>query len=229
MEILEQVKDIVKPQYDTLDCWVHSWPHVEKVTANTDLVASAEGHTGQDYVNCMVSAYCHDLGRIEEEARKQRGDGALPHALFSIEPTVDILREVGISGVDFAKIVEAVAVHSYRVYDGPNEVAKILQDGDKMNGFGPFGIIGAVKYFGGKDYVSPKNVVENRDNREVLHELCLESFRGINELPVKTKTLKGLGFVIEWYDMLHTDSAKKLIKEEYKYTKEMKKYLEMLP
>jgi len=229
METLEKARDIVKPKYDTLDCWVHSWPHVERVSANTNLVAREEGYSGQDYINCMLAAYCHDLGRIEEEARKQRRDSPLPHALLSIEPTTQVLRELEIFGVDFGKIVEAVAIHSYRIYEGDNEVAKVLQDADKMNGFGPFGIIGSVKYFGGRDYVNPDEVVRNMDDRDKLHELCLESLREIDNEEVKAKTLWGLRFVIEWYDMLHTESAKTLIWEEYKYTLDIRDFLSQMP
>jgi HD superfamily phosphodiesterase len=214
MEVTERVRELVKPQYDTLECWVHSWPHIERVSSNADTIANMEG---LDPTYCVISAYCHDLGRIEEEERRRRGDLPLPHGLLSIEPTVDVLKRVGISGVNFNEVIEAVAVHSYRIYEGKNNVAKVLQDADKMNGFGPYGIIGAVKYFGGKDYISPEEIQANRNNREKLIELCNKSL-GQAELPVLEKTAKGLGFVLEWYDMLHTKSAKKLIKEEYEYT-----------
>lgn len=217
MNITEKVREIVKPQYDTLDCWVHSWPHVERVSANADTIAKMEN---LDPTFCVISAYCHDLGRIEEEARKQKKESPLPHALLSIEPTVKVLQQVGISGVNFNEIVEAVAVHSYRVYEGKNNVARVLQDADKLNGFGPYGIIGAVKYFGGKDYVSPEEIKANRDNREKMVELCNQSLKQA-EGSVLDGTIRGLGFVLEWYDMLHTKSAREIIREEYEYTKQV--------
>lgn len=217
MNQIEKVKELVKPQYDTLECWVHSWPHIERVSDNADTIAKMEN---LDPTYCIISAYCHDLGRVEEEERKKRGDSSLHHALLSIEPTTKVLQEVGISGVDFNEVVEAVAVHSYRVYEGKNNVARVLQDADKMNGFGPYGIIGAVKYFGERDYVSPEEIQANRDNRKVMKELCYKSLEQAEGL-VLEKTIKGLGFVLEWYDMLHTKSAKELIREEYEYTKQV--------
>lgn len=221
MSITERVRDLVKPQYDTLECWVHSWSHIERVSANAETIAKME-NLNPTY--CVISAYCHDLGRVEEEERKRRGDSPLHHAFLSIEPTVKVLQEVGISGVDFNEVVEAVAVHSYRVYEGKNNAARVLQDADKMNGFGPYGILGAVKYFGGRDYVNPAEILANRNNREKIAESCDRSLEQA-EWSVLEKTIKGLTFVIEWYDILHTKSAKSLIKEEYEYTKQVLKNL----
>lgn len=217
--VLENVRDLVKPQYDTLDCWVHSWPHVRRVTNNVKKVAEMEGI---NYVPCCIASYCHDLGRIGEEKIKQRGDISPPHALLSIEPTVRVLYLVGVKGVDFGEIVEAVTVHSYRLYEGGNDVAKVLQDGDKMNGFGAYGILGAVKYFGGVDYFDPKEIVANESNNKVLKQMCEESLSKVDDKTLEG-ALKGLGFVLEWFDMLHTKSAKELIREEYEYTKEIEK------
>ncbi len=216
MEKSEIVRNIVKPQYDTLECWVHSWPHIERVSANAGTLARLECVNPEP---CLISAYCHDLGRIEEEKRKQRKENPLPHALLSIEPTVLALQQAGVTGVEFDEIVEAVAVHSYRVYEGQNNIAKILQDADKMNGFGPYGIIGAFKYFGGMDYVDPKEIQAQRNNRKALEVLCDKSSAQA-EKPVMEKVIKGLTFVLGWYDMLHTKSARELIREEYEYTKQ---------
>jgi HD superfamily phosphodiesterase len=217
MEITERVRELVKPQYDKLECWVHSWPHIERVSSNANVIANMEK---LEPTYCVISAYCHDLGRIKEEERKQEKVFPLPHALLSIEPTVKVLQQVGISGVDFNEIVEAVAVHSYRVYEGKNNVAKVLQDADKLNGFGPYGIIGAVKYFGGKDYVPPEEIQANRDNRKKMVELCNQSLEKA-EGNVLDGTIKGLGFVLEWYNMLHTKSAREIIREEYEYTQQV--------
>ena len=217
MDIAEKVRALVKPQYDTLECWVHSWPHVERVSNNANIVARMEN---LNPTFCVIAAYCHDLGRIGEEERKRKGESPLPHALLSIEPTVQVLQNVGVSGVDFNEIVEAVAIHSYRIYEGKNNVARVLQDADKMNGFGPYGILGGFKYFGGKDYVDTKEIQSNRNNREKLIELCNISMEKADK-SVLEKTVKGVIFAMEWYDMLHTNSAKQLIKEEYEYNKQV--------
>tara|TARA_Y100000310_G_C20544098_1_gene744752 strand:- start:297 stop:713 length:417 start_codon:yes stop_codon:yes gene_type:complete len=130
-ELLTRVERLVKLQYDELECWVHSWPHIQYVVERAKELAELENLNPEP---CMIAAYCHDLGRIEEERMRKNGETALPHALLSIAPTINILNEVGISGIDFSKIVEAVTIHSYRVYEGKNNVARILQDADKMSG-----------------------------------------------------------------------------------------------
>jgi len=227
MDIVNNVREIVKPQYNTLECWVHSWPHIERVSANAETLARMENLT-PDYCSLsVVSALCHDLGRIEEEKRKKRGDTPIHHALLSIEPTTQVLQQVGIKGLPFDEIVEAVAVHSYRVYEGKNNVVKILQDADKMNGFGPYGILGGIKYFGGFDYVDSKEIVKNKDNRGLLIALCDLSLRQLKG-DVLEKVKKGVDFTIEWFDMLHTKSARLLVKEEYEYMVDTRRMLEHL-
>jgi HD superfamily phosphodiesterase len=219
---VEKILVFVKPQYEALKCWIHRWPHIHDVMENAKKLAELENG---DIDACVIAALCHDLGRIEEETRKLKGQSPLPHALLSIEPTIKILQQVGISGIKFNEIVEAVAVHSYKDLDKTSSmVARILQDADKLNGFGPYGIIGAVKYFGGKDLVDPAEIQDNRDNRKRLIELCDISVEKADEETLR-KTIKGLGFVLEWYDMLHTKSAKEMIREEYEYTKQVREDL----
>ncbi len=223
MDILEQVKELVKPQYEKLECWVHGWQHIEDVAENAKKLAKLEN---ADISSCVIAAYCHDLGRIDEEERKRRGEKSLPHALLSIEPTIKILQKVGISGVNFNEIVEAVVVHSYKDYTGNNMIAKILQDADKIgSGFGPYRILSVIKYSGGVDYVDPKEIVNNKKNLEKIKELCEISLNQLNG-SVLEKIKKGMDFIIEWFDMFNTKSAKTLIKkEEYGYFMEIRNSL----
>ena len=214
MNALEKVKELVKPQYDTLECWVHAWPHIEDVAKNAQRIAEEEN---ADVDCCVIAAYCHDLGRIEEEARKKRGDSPLPHALLSIEPTMKVLQQIGISGVKFNEIIEAVAVHSYRVYEGKNNVARVLQDADKMSsGFGPYRILTIIKYFTGKDYVDSEEIINNKDNQEKLEELCRISLKQLNNKAME-EVKKAISFVLEWFEMLHTNSAKSLMAGKNRY------------
>jgi HD superfamily phosphodiesterase len=224
MDIIERVKEIVKPQYDALECWVHSWQHVEDVVKNAKKLAELEGVNS---IPCIIAAYCHDLGRIEEEARKKRGDSPLPHALLSIEPTMKVLQQIGISGVKFNEIIEAVAVHSYRIYEGDNNIAKVLQDADKIgSGFGPYRILTIIKYYGGKDYVNVEEIVNNKNNPKKLQELCDISLKQL-ECPALEQIKRGINFVLEWFDMFNTKSAQILIKpEEYEYFLQIKSLLE---
>ncbi|MAH03322.1 hypothetical protein CMI39_00880 [Candidatus Pacearchaeota archaeon] len=210
-KILNSIREFVKPKYEKLKCWVHKWHHVERVAYYSGILAELEN---ADKESCIIAAYCHDLGRIEEEKLKTEKGSSSPHPLLSIEPTIKILQENGISGVKFSEIIEAIIVHSYKIYDGNNKVAQILQDADKMAGLGFHGILDAVKYFGGKDYIDSKKIRDNQKDSRKLKEFCGEIFRKI-EKDVLEKTLRGLKFKSEWFDMLHTESAKKIIRKDY--------------
>jgi hypothetical protein len=222
MELIEKVRNLVKPQYDELECWVHRWPHVEDVAKNSWQIAECERTNVR---SCVIASYCHDLGRIQEEKRKQNGENPLPHALLSIEPTVKVLQSVGISGVDFNEIIEAVTIHSYKVYEGNNIVAKVLQDADKISsGFGPYRLLGIIKYFTGKDYVSSNEIIINKKNPEKLYPLCEISLKSL-EKEDRQKVIKGISFNLEWQDMMHTDTAKEMIKGEQDYLRSVRNYL----
>jgi HD superfamily phosphodiesterase len=222
MDITDRVRELVKPKYDALKDWPHRWPHIQDVVEKSETLTKMENIS--PVTSCLIAGYCHDLGRVEEEARKQRGDSSLHHALLSIEPTVGVLQKVGISEVDFDEIVEAVAVHSYRIYEGKNNVARILQDADKMSGLSSWGIVSLTKYFAGKDYIDGEEILKNwKDKKKIreLSDLVLPQIeRGIVE-----GVMKGLKIVTEWYDMFHTKSAKSLMTEDYEYLMRCKEYL----
>ena len=222
MEILQKIRELVKPQYDELKCWVHSWMHIEDVVKNAEKLANLEGINP---IPCIIAAYCHDLGRVEEERRKKRGEIPLPHALLSIEPTIKVLQAVGISGIEFDEIVEAVTVHSYRVYEGNNNVAKILQDADKTTGLESRAFLDIINYFGEKDYVNPNEIIKNKDNKEKIRELNDYSLKQIEKGPMLEGVMKGLRIKIEWWDMFHTKHARLLAQEGYEYLIKCKDYL----
>ncbi len=221
-EQVNKVKKLVKPIYDQVECWVHSWPHAERVSNYAKQLAKLE-NINQNI--CLVAAYCHDLGRLDKEKRKQEENQEFPHALLSIEPTVKILQQVGISGPDFAKIIEAIAIHSCKIYSGKNEVAKILQDADKMNGFDGYGILGCVRYFGGVDYIDPKEIIANRKDNEKMKQMCTETLKNL-EGEELVKTLNGLDYLIEWWDMFHFEkSSHSMMKKHFKFLKKSRDLL----
>jgi hypothetical protein len=222
-EILHKVKDLVKPLYGQLDCWVHRWPHIQDVAERSEALVYFEDLSSslQPY---LIASYCHDLGRVEEEKRKRRREEPIPHALLSIEPTVGILQGIGIRGIDFNSIVEAVTVHSYRVYKGENNIARILQDADKMSGLSSWGIVALTKYFAGKDYINGEDILNNWRDKKKIRELSDFVLSQI-EKDIVEKVMTGLKIVTEWYDMFHTESARKIVQEDYEYLIMCRKHL----
>jgi len=136
--LLKRVKDIVYIRYSQTLFWTHGWPHVENVEAYCEQLARLES---EDPVVCGIAAYCHDLGRLKEEKRRfiYRILGKKDHAAYSIKPTKNILVEIGIKTSEAQIILEAVRVHSDKFYFGNNNIARILRDADKADGFGPWG------------------------------------------------------------------------------------------
>ncbi len=223
MNIINKIRELVKPQYERLECWTHKWPHIEDVVEKSEILTKMENISPVE--PCLIAGYCHDLGRIEEGTRKQKGEYPLPHALLSIEPTIQVLQKVGISGIDFDEIVEAVAVHSYKVYDGKNNVARILQDADKMSGMSTWGIVAMCKYFAGKDYMNGEEILRNWRDKKKIRELSDYVLTKIEGGKIFEGMMKGLKILTEWYDMFHTQSAKDLMAEDYEYLIKCREYL----
>lgn len=224
MNKIDRVKELVFPEYDKLDCWIHKWQHIEEVVENSDKITKLERL--EDYAeSCIIASYCHDLGRIEEERRKKDGKKSFPHALLSIEPTVKILQKTGISEIAFDEIVEAVAVHSYKDYFGKNIVAQILRDADKLAGVYS-GTVCAVRDFVGKDYIDSREIIRNWKNKDKIREFSkytLEHLETDDE--TLKKIIKQLDWIIEYKDMFHTKSALFYAKEGIEYMKEYKNFL----
>ncbi|MFH1591738.1 MAG: HD domain-containing protein [Candidatus Woesearchaeota archaeon] len=224
---LTHLEKLVKPQYERLQSWAHAWPHIQKVGKNSEELAQL---VGVDPTLCKMAAYCHDLGRIEEEmaTRKIIKCNIPNHSLFSIEPTISVLQELEIPVKDYKDIVEAVTVHSNKFYWGENLVAKVLRDADKKDSLGPWGVLRTVKDNFGMDLVSTDLILVNIKNPRIIWELAEQTHLSIkNDEKIKKAYLNLLDFVLEWVDkkMLDTPQAYDFLKEDYDYTRRTKEYL----
>ena len=121
-----------------------------------------------------------------------------------------------IRGVEFAKIIEAVTVHSYKIYDGKNDVAKVLQDADKMSGIG-LGILGITKYFGGRDYVNSEEILRIWKDRKKMRKLSDYALQRIDDEDMVRTVMSGIEYLLEWKKTIHTESAKSLIRGDFEY------------
>ncbi|MCX6809366.1 MAG: HD domain-containing protein, partial [Candidatus Berkelbacteria bacterium] len=140
-KILKQVEGEVKPIYAEIKAWTHGFKHVSGVVKAAKDLAEMEG---ADPVLCQIAAYCHDLGRLEEEEKNlvnPKPGTPSAHAVFSVKPTNKILDKVGIKGKDREKILEAVKLHNIRKYEGDNEILLVIQDADRADGFGKLAIL----------------------------------------------------------------------------------------
>lgn len=218
---LERVRGIVKPQYMAKVNWPHGWPHVwgvEKASRDLSILEN------QDPVICGIVAYCHDLGRVvEEEARQvDRNLGGKKHAELGMVPTQEVLREVGISGLEYDLIVEAVKVHADFRYCGDNSVAKIIRDADKKDGLGPWGVLRTSNFVLQYDFQPPE-----REDVLGISRKALDLLERINKsVEDREKYLGCLEFNLEWYeDLLDTSSAEILLRPDYEYIKNVQRYM----
>jgi len=222
-QITDEVEGLVRPIYDQIKIWAHGWLHIEKVVSAAEDLAKIEG---VDPVLCKIAAYCHDLGRLEEEQKglvEPTPASPSPHAGFGIRPTEEVLRKVGIIKEDAAKIIEAVEIHNLRKYEGNNEIALILQDADRTNGFGKMGILRLAVFNCEIPIDEPRNEEDIDREIEQVKEI-LKSDKVSRDRMVET-----LKHVFEWVDVLaNTKSLKNYVQEDYRvnrrFLEEIEKY-----
>lgn len=220
-DLLEKVEILTKPTYIKLKIWTHGWLHVLGVVRAAKAIAEMEG---VDPVLCQIAAYCHDLGRLEEEEKNQvnfKPGSPSSHAAMSYIPTKKILEEIKITGKDAEDILEAVKIHNIRKYEGPNKIALILQDADRADGFGKFAILRFANFNCEIDIPEPTG------NEDKLFEYVREILK--NDKVKRERMIETLEYVFGWVDELaNTESLRKYIAGDYdfnrKFLEELKSY-----
>lgn len=222
-QILISVKADVLPIYGKLKCWIHGWNHVESVVDAAKDLAHMEG---ADPFLCQLAAYLHDLGRLEEEERglvDPRPRTSLGHAFFSLKPADGILRKYKIKDPDRERVLEAIRVHPSRKYEGDNEIALIMQDADRSNGFGPVAMLRFAFFNCEIPIEEPNSESDVHEKVEKLIEV-LKADSGKRQRMIET-----LEYVNDWYDvLLNTKSAKNYIKEDHEYNQDFLESLKNL-
>jgi len=219
--LLEKVRVMVEPEYARVKNWAHGWQHVQSVESNCINLAAMEG---ESVILSGISGYCHDLGRVIEEEHLGRKNelGLGNHAYLSVKPTKKILSNLEIKGEDAYKIIEAVRIHSDFKYNGDNNIAHILRDADKGDGFGPWGLLRSVGFVLGLDFLAPEwddKPEIDKKVKEVFDYLLKNGDKEFNHegVSVLDKYKIGLKWNLEWYGMLETDSAKTLFLKDYEF------------
>lgn len=222
-KLLNKIKQLVKPFYKQIQGWGHGWPHIVRVVKAAEELAKMEN---VDPVLCQIAAYCHDLGRLEEENKKLVNPklGYLgSHAEMSVAPTKNILKQVKIDNESAEKIIEAVRVHNIRTYKGNNEIAKILQDADRSDGYGKFAILRFAVFNCNIKLPEPKNESQIEKLLKRVYEVLKQD---------KSKRMKmeeTIEYVFEWVDVLaNTRSLKKYVQFNYDFSRKFYNRLKQL-
>jgi len=222
-ETVKKVEKLVKPTYLKLKVWAHGWLHIRNVAQAARDLANMED---EDAVLCQIAAYCHDLGRLEEEEKglvNPRPGTSSPHGGFGVKPTREILQKVGVTGDDAKMIIEAVGIHNIRKYEGKNRITLILQDADRVDGFGKLAILRFAVFNCGMDLSQPKTQKDiDKSFEDVKKKLRANSV-------YRNRMIEVLKNVFDWVDVLaNTRSLKKYVAEGYdfnkKFLEEIEKY-----
>jgi HD superfamily phosphodiesterase len=223
MNKLEEIQKTVAPLYGEIHCWPHGWLHIRNVVASAKALSQMEG---VDPYLPQVAAYCHDLGRIVEEQNKTVNPipGSSGHAELSVPLTQKILTDLGFDSQDINIVCEAVGVHQQRKYEGDNKVALILQDADRKDGLGRWGVIRLAVFNARIDEIAPPL---NDAEIELAHEKILQIIS--TDEDKRQMMIRATKFTIAWYDeLLNTKSAREYLKADWEFSKEfLQKILEL--
>jgi len=222
-EILEKVKSEVEPIYKKIKLWAHGYRHIENVVKAAKDLARMEK---ADELLCQIAAYCHDLGRLEEEKRglvDPIPGAPSQHAFFSVAPTKKILDELPISDQDKKLILEAVGIHAVKKYEGDNKIALILQDADRSDGFNKFAILRFGCFNCQIPMCKPKNDLEIDQQYKRIIKIMKQD-QSVRQMMIRT-----LKHVSRWYDvLLNTESARIYLKDGYNSNNALLQKLEAL-
>jgi HD superfamily phosphodiesterase len=219
-QILKKVEVLAKPTYDKLKVWAHGWLHVVNVVDAAEKIARAEK---ADIVACKIAAYCHDLGRLEEEKRglvNTNPGSPSSHAILGVKPTEKILDEVGISGKTRDQIIEAVKLHNIRKYKGDNKILTILQDADRVDGFSKLAIL----RFAAFNLELPINPPKNK--KDIDREFSLIDKQLEGDVEKSRKMIKVLDFAVSWYeDLMNLKSTAIICRNGYVFVRDYRQHL----
>ena len=221
-EKLARVRELVKPIYQKLKIWPHGWYHVEDVVRFARLIAEKEG---ENTYLCQLAAYLHDLGRLQEEKRGpvNRTPGTQGHAELSIEPARQILDSIKeLKTKEKKAILEAIRFHSLKKFPTRNPIGLVLQDADRWDGMGKFGIMRTAVF----NAEMPIKEAEARSNPDKVLEKIL-NFASDNKNQ-RDKLIRAMQFVVEWYNTLNTKSSRGLLKKDWEFSKKYLRKLEEL-
>ncbi len=222
VDLSAKVRELVEPEYRKIT-WEHGWEHVKSVAQSASSFAPK---VNADTDLCETAAYCHDLGRVVEKTGPEIGN--TNHSNSSIPLTINLLQKIGASDEEMGIIVEAVAVHSSRLYTGKNQVAKVLRDCDKKDSLGPWGTLRCTRHHFRRDLVPTEDILSNSQDSEALKGLAQRTAEIVKADPALAPTyLNNLNFVLEWIDarMLDNPQAYDFLREGYEYSKGERMFL----
>ncbi|MCC6810529.1 MAG: HD domain-containing protein [Deltaproteobacteria bacterium] len=134
---IEKLREIVRPRYENNGDPGHDFAHVERVVMSCKRIAES---VGADLSIVLPAAYLHDVINVP----KNHPDRAAASAKAA-EEARGILRSVGYSEPDIARIAVTITEHSYSLGKKPSAIeSAVLQDADRLDAVGAIGVMRTV-------------------------------------------------------------------------------------
>lgn len=167
----------------------HDYKHALRTAALAKKIAEAEGY---DTTEAEVAGLLHDVGRTLRAEGKTHGPAGVPLAKELLDTYTHFDQETK------ERILSAIHDHSNLETEG--ELKHILQDADKLDGLGAIGISRA--------YISHHFLPDYDPHNVIPHPGAYNEATTIHQQ---------IRFAMTWYDMLYTETAKKIGKERHKF------------
>lgn len=207
-EIIKTVEEYVTKLLDptNLDIKGHDWKHAFRVRDLILHIAEKEGYAS--LFLAQVAALLHDIGRLKEHEVK------LPHAQVSEQMVQEYLADKDwFSDQEKQELLYAIAHHSK---GGATPLTQILQDADRLDGFGPIGIMRVIQdKWKMPDYDPVAIYTPFTFTKKQIDEF----FENKRDGELVSSVLDFLGYHLSWYDNMNTQTGKELAKPLAEYVK----------
>ncbi len=208
-EIEEYIKQILPPGKVYPG---HDWKHAFRVRNWALKIAKGEGY--EDVIILCVAALLHDIGRLREKEFKKQ------HAGVSAQMVEEYLKDKDwFSQKEEEELLYAIAHHSK---GGEGQLVAILQDADRLDGFGAMGIVRIMQ---------PKWYLPDYDPASIVNPFVL-SKKEIDDFYIAepqgdmlSYAVDYIPYLISWFDYMNTKTGKELAEPLVEYSKQ---FLEQL-
>ncbi len=209
---LERKKIIQKTERYVRECMknlppnVHDFKHVDRVRKWAIKIARAEK---KDLFLAEMAALLHDVGRSQEKPPK------ILHATIGSKMAYQFLtKNELVSQEEAEQISYAVACHSR---GGKGWLVDILQDADKLDGFGAIDLTRIIQDAHSLPEYNLKLKLRTKFPQEYLDKTFKFQKRAGRNI------LEEINYHISWYDKIHTPTARKFGKPLVQYLKDYQK------
>jgi uncharacterized protein len=174
----------------------HGFDHAERVASLAKYIAEKEGY---DKDEAEIAALLHDIGRTVQEEERDHGPAGVPLATEILNAHTEYDADTKL------RILHAIRDHSNFKAEG--KLTHIVQDADKLDGLGAIGLMRGYTSQAESQCYDPSDIIPTAGKRyATIHHM--------------------LAFQMEWFDMMETDTGKRIAKKRHAFMKNFLKTFE---